>query len=318
MSKATNAPGKSHRNGITMPQLGDMFPDDESARIWFESKVWPDGRRCPRCNGERTVESSHVKMPYWCSDCRKYFSVRTGTLLETSKVPLRKWAWAIYLHLTSLKGVSSMKLHRDIGVTQKTAWFMLQRIRKAFDNEDDPPFGGPVEIDESYFGGKERNKQESKKLNAGRGATGKTAVVGAKDRETGKVKARVVASTDSETLRDFVEDSVAYGATLYTDGATAYDNIADLLNGIRHEAVNHSVGEYVRGMAHTNGVESFWAMLKRGVHGTYHRISPKHLHRYVAEFAGRQSVRELDTVDQMVCVVEGMGGKRLKYADLIA
>ena len=318
MTKSSKSPGKSHRNGITMLDLAEMFPDEESARQWFESKMWPEGRRCPRCNGGRTVESTHSKMPYWCSDCRKYFSVRTNTLLESSRLPLRKWAWAIFLHLTSLKGVSSMKLHRDIGVTQSSAWFMLQRIREAFDDNDDPPFSGPVEVDESYFGGRERNKHESKRTNAGRGPIGKTAVVGAKDRETGKVKARVVASTDKETLRLFVEDSVEYGATLYTDGATAYDSIADLLNGLQHEAVNHSVGEYVRGMAHTNGVESFWAMLKRGFHGTYHRMSPKHLHRYVAEFAGRQGIRDMDTIDQMSYLVRGMSGKRLRYSELIA
>ena len=126
---AHKAPGKAHRKGLTMVQLCDMFPTEESAREWFESQVWPDGRHCPRCGSTRTKEASHKKMPYWCTDCRSYFSVKTGSVMEGSLLPLRKWAFAIYLHLTSLKGVSSMKLHRDIGVTQKTAWFMLQRIR---------------------------------------------------------------------------------------------------------------------------------------------------------------------------------------------
>ncbi len=160
-----NAPGKAYRNGITMIELAEMFPNEDSAREWLESKIWANGRCCPKCGSMSTVESSHANMPYWCSDCRSYFSVRTGTLLEASKVPLRKWVWAIYLHLTNLKGVSSMKLHRDIGVSQPTAWFMLQRIRKAFENDDDSPFGGPVELDESYIGGKERNKHESPRSN---------------------------------------------------------------------------------------------------------------------------------------------------------
>ena len=309
---AHKAPGKSDREGLTMMQLCDMFPDENSARQWFESRVWQDGRYCPQCGSTRTHEAGHNHMPYRCSDCRGYFSVKTGTVMGNSHLPLRKWVFAIYLHLTSLKGVSSMKLHRDIGVPQKTAWFMLQRIRKAWES-DDGPFAGPIEVDETYMGGKERNKHKSKKIKAGRGTVGKTAVVGAKDRETNKVRAKVVKDTDAKTLQKFVADTAASGATVYTDDAAAYKGMP-----FDHASVRHSVGEFVDGMAHTNGIESFWSMLKRAHKGTYHKISAKHLQRYVDEFAERHGVREQDTLDQMQLVVARMVGKRLGYRELVA
>ena len=310
---ANKSPGKSDREGITLVQLCDMFPTEESARKWFEARIWPDGRHCPHCGSTRTHEASHNNMPYRCSDCRGYFSVKTGTAMHKSHIPLRKWAFAIYLHLTSLKGVSSMKLHRDIGVSQPAAWFMLQRIREAWNSGDLEQFVGPVEVDETYMGGRERNKHSNEKKRLGRGGIGKAVIAGAKDRKTNKIKAKVVERADAKTLQGFVLAAALAGATVYTDSAAAYKGMP-----FDHEAVNHSVGEFVRQQAHTNGRESFWAMLKRGYQGTYHKISSKHLQRYVDEFAGRHGIRERDTVDQMNAVVAGMAGRRLSYRELVA
>ena len=313
----TKGPGKSYRQGISLLDLAEMFPNERTATVWFEAQVWGAERCCPRCGSVKTGEVPNAKpMPYWCSDCRSYFSVRTGTALERSKVPLRKWAFAVYIVTTSLKSVSSMKLHRDLGVTQKTAWFMLHRLREAWGTEGVETFGGPVEVDETYVGGLERNKHESKKLKAGRGPVGKTAVVGAKDRETNRVAARVIATVDGATLNSFVDQHTDPAAEVYTDGQTCYKGRPN------HQAVAHSAGEYVRYLegatVHTNGVESFWSMLKRAHKGTFHRLSAKHLQRYVNEFCGRHNIRDLDTIRQMEHVVAAMVGKRLMYRDLVA
>ena len=311
---AHSAPGMHFRKGLSLMEVMALFPDEEAAVHWFEAVYWPRERICGKCGSPNTCEARHKTMPYWCSDCRSYFSVKTGTPLASSKIPLRKWAIAIYLCLTSLKSVSSMKLHRDLNVTQSTAWFMLHRIREAWMPQADggTPYDGPVEVDETYVGGKRRNMSNAQRRDqTGRGTVGKTAVVGAKDRATNRVSARVVAATDKPTLQGFVVEHTVPAAMVYTDEAGVYQGLP------HHEAVKHSVAEYARDQAHTNGIESFWSMLKRAHMGTFHKLSPKHLDRYVQEFAGRHNLRRLDTVDQMRTVVVRRAGHALPYRLLI-
>ena len=313
-----NAPGKAHREGISLAALIRMFPDDDRARQWLEKQIWPDGAHCPHC-GSLNVQCGikHKTMTHRCRDCpnRPQFSLKTGTVMQSSNLGYQAWAIAIYLLTTNLKGVAAMKLHRDLEISYKAAWHLAHRLRKAFAGGEAAMFSGPAEADETYFGGKRKNMPNAKRKElTGRGTVGKAAVAGVKDRETGQVAARRMERTDASALQDFVRSKVEPGATLYTDEAAAYRGMPEY----EHEAVNHSAKEFVREMAHTNGMESFWAMLKRGYTGTFHKFSEKHLDRYVAEFAGRHNIRNADTVDMMGIVARQTVGKRLRYADLIA
>ena len=255
-------PGKAHRKGITLLEIADMFRDEDHAKAWIADFRWPDGPYCPEC-GSFNVQSGikHKTMTHRCRDCpeKTFFTMRKGSIMEGSKLPFRVWAIGIYLFTTNIKGISSMRLHRELGIGQKAAWFMLHRLREAFArSQENDQFAGPVEVDESFFGGKRKNMPKAKrKTLTGRGSVGKTAVVGAKDRTTKRIKAKVVQDTDKSTLQGFVADTAAPGAQVYTDEAKAYQGMP-----FPHESVKHSTGEYVRDMAHVNGMESFWSMMK--------------------------------------------------------
>ena len=206
-----------------------------------------------------------------------------------------------------------MRLHRELGVTQKTAWLMAQKIRQGWDSGS-AMLKGEVEVDEAYFGGKEKNKHANKRHRAGRGSVSKEAIVGIKQRR-GWIRTKHVQYTTAQTLQGMIHKHVKPGSAVYTDEHRGYQGVGDLF--FRHATERHSTGQYVDGRAHTNGIESFWALMKRGYHGTYHKMSPKHLHRYIAEFAGRHNVRGFDTIDQMTQMVKTFDGKRMTYRDLI-
>jgi len=310
---AHKAPGKSHRKGLTLLQVVDMFKDEETSKTWLTEQRWPEGPRCPYCDSPNVQSNiKHKTMTHRCRDCedKPMFSIKTGTVMEGSKLKYRIWAIGIYLFTTNIKGISSMKLHRELGIGQKAAWFMLHRLRKAYEIEVGP-FSGPVEVDETFIGGKEKNKHEDKRSHT-RGPSGKAVVVGMKDRKTNKVIAKPVPDRTKEEIHGFIQEAVSPESKVYSDDHKSYLGLP-----YDHESVNHSVGEYVREQAHTNGVESFWALMKRGYYGIYHRISPKHLGRYVNEFSGRYNVREQDIIAQMRLLAKGMAGKRLPYKELV-
>jgi transposase-like protein len=303
------------RSTISTFQLFKMFPDAETARIYLENRLWPDGVICPGCKSKERITTRKDGF-YRCNACKFDFTIRTGTIFERSHVPLHKWVYAMYLLVTARKGISSLQLAKEIGVTQKSAWFMLQRLREACGTDIDK-LKGSVEIDETFVGGLEGNKHEKDKLKMGRGPIGKTPVLGMRERG-GRTIAMPIEGTSIDEIQNAIHANVEVGSTLFTDEHAAYNDLDGLF--FKQERVNHSAGEYVRGMASTNGIESVWAVLKRGVNGVYHHVSVKHLGRYVDEFTFRLNEGNVKrhTLERLDSFVSAVVGKRITYKQVTA
>ena len=299
------------------------FHDEAAARQFLEEVRWPDGPVCPHCGTIGAAYKTYKIGVYRCAnrECRKDFTVRVGTLFERSHIPLHTWLFATHLLTSSKKGMSSHQMHRMLGVTYKTAWFMTHRIREAM-RELHPaecsPLGGEnkvVEVDETYIGGKEANKHASKRKHQGRGAVGKEPVVTLVERE-GQVRSFHVADVSARTLKPILKQQIDASTYIMTDESAVYPAAAREFAG--HGTVNHSIEEYVRtgGFHHTNTVENYFSILKRGIIGTYHHVSQVHLKRYVSEFDFRYNHRSgLGVTDtaRAIAALKGIEGKRLTY-----
>ena len=299
---------------ISADQFMEAIPDEAAAVAFAEDAIWQGTPRCGRCGGENVYRVKSGKpMSHRCRDCREYFSVRTGTVMAETNLPIRKWLVAIYLTLSARKGVAAMYMHKYLGVTYQTAWFLDHRIREAMRENKLPLLSGVIEVDEAYIGGKGKNLHKSKKPKGWTWKSNKFAVIGLKARD-GKVIFIPVPHILAETLQDAVLDHVASGSTVYTDEAQGYKALADY--GYIHEFISHGTGEYVRDMVTTNGIESMWALLKRGYIGTFHYMSWKHLSRYCDEFAFRHNAGKGNGFATIGLVLRHAVGKRLTYERL--
>jgi transposase-like protein len=299
----------------TLAEFLEYFKDEETCRNYFAAMRFRNGEYCPHC-GHKEIYTFSNGRRYRCAKCKEDFTIKTGTVFGESKVPLRKWFIAIYLLSTTSKGISSVQLAKHVGVTQKTGWFMDHRLRKAMRQNKDQLFG-TIEIDESYIGGKTHNmhKKEREKSEMGAGGKGKAIVLGMRSREFKEVRTKVVKNNSYAELHPPIVAAVKQGSTLHTDEHSAYEGMLDY----KRSTVKHRSGIYVDGETHTNGIESFWALFKRGYHGVYHQMSRKHLQKYVDECAYRLNRKAKGSASMFASVVERVTETdQLPYKELIA
>jgi transposase-like protein len=298
---------------LTFAQATELT--EEQAREYFEAILWPGGPVCPHCGAQKVWKEKSAAVRagvYKCAECRKEFTVTIGTVLEDSHIPIRKWLMAFCLMISSKKGVSALQLQRNLGLgSYKSAWHLAHRIRYAMtEGTLCKPLTGTVEVDETYIGGKTR---EGKR---GRGSERKTPVVALVERN-GRVRSKPIERVNAKTLKGAIRENVHRDSRIMTDEWAAYTGIGKEFKG-GHEVVNHGNGEYTRGDAYTNSVESYFALLKRGVHGIFHHVSKTHLHRYCDEFSFRWNYRKVDDGERMIEAVKGATGKRLMYKPSLA
>ena len=328
-NKKPKGPGKNYRKGITIFQaMDEIFATEEKSRLWLESIRWKKGIHCAYCGSTRISDNQkHKTMDYRCKDCRNFFSVKTNTVMHRSPLPYRVWTMAIYFIDTQLKSNAAMKFYRDLGVCQKTAWFLAHRLRAAWNYDEGIVFEGPVEVDEATTDGivnnmsNKKRKEWREKYPTARGMTGKTVIIAMFDRATKQTIAKVMEKHDKDSIQEFVLNHTEEGCVVMTDGSTDYLGLPNR----QHEAVSHNRKKYaekrmINGKMETvstNNVETFWSMLKRGHNGIFHKISPKQLQRYVDEAVGKRNIRKLDTIKQMRSIAKGMFKTRLAYKELI-
>lgn len=312
----TKVQNRSTKGDPILQDLPMACADEHNAVEFFEKQRWGSQPGCPECGSvdvyqmKDSKSGERQKNYRWrCRDCKKQFTVRTGTVFEDSRIPLRHWAFAFWRAATSKKGVSALEIHRQTGISYKSCLFMLHRIRFAMSDSAHGPLSGDVEVDETYVGGKPRYKGNNKR---GRG-TKKQPVVALVERG-GKVKTKPVANVTGKTLKSAILENVHADARILTDENSAYNGIGDHFAG-GHHTTCHSAKEYVRGDIHSNTVEGFFSIVKRGINGIYHSVSKEHLHRYMSEFEFRYNNRGLEDGDRTVAAIRAAQGKRLLYKE---